>query len=153
MATCTSKSPSCLCPSAAVFRFFVKMVYDSRVWKILDNGWTQSWQPPNVPNSNMGWRLVTSLDNVPQIDSTFNECLYGSSYYTWWKGQNYRYTDTSGTVRRFPLYFETTNPCHTPGSVTTSGPSLDVLGQQMNLAPSSHAVSNIIAADGTRIYQ
>src|SRR3972149_2646991 len=45
--------------------FVAKMVYDSRIWKIVDNGTSQSWQPTNVPGTQlgnpalqMGWRLL-----------------------------------------------------------------------------------------------
>ena len=32
--------------------FVAKMVYDSRIWKIVDNGTSQSWQPTNVYGTN-----------------------------------------------------------------------------------------------------
>ena len=39
----------------------VNLEYDSRIWKIIDNG-GYSWQPVNVPNSMAGWRLTTGLE-------------------------------------------------------------------------------------------
>jgi len=68
---------------------------------------------------------------------------------------NYRYTDVNGTTRHFPLYYETSNTCHTAGTTTSSGPSLDATGYVMNYYtsyPFNGSPKAVIAPDGTTVW-
>ena len=122
-----------------------KMVYDSRIWKIVDNGTSQSWQPTNIPGTPgleqyLGWRFVitgapnSAYDGPNAVYDTVigGQCYSGTDLWTWYDYQNYRYYDTNGTARRFPLFYESSTPCHTGSTGTTSGPSMDATGYQMN---------------------
>ena len=48
----------------------INLEYDSRIWKIVENNGSYSWQPINVPNSMDGWRLTTGLE---QGTTSYNE--------------------------------------------------------------------------------
>ncbi len=105
--------------------FVTKMVYDSRLWKVVDNGSSQSWQPTNVGTGGdyagaYGWRLAGSGLGPLENDSVVHTCQYGQQQYFWYDYKNYRLNDMDGTRRRFPLYYETTVPCHAAGTTTTT---------------------------------
>src|SRR5690242_17508208 len=55
-------------PQRGAIGFSAGMVYDSRIWQIVNN----QWQPTNVPNSIAGWRFATSVDagNVTETVTT-----------------------------------------------------------------------------------
>ncbi|HWP84692.1 MAG TPA: RHS repeat-associated core domain-containing protein [Terriglobia bacterium] len=129
-----------------------KMVYDSRIWKIVDTGASLSWQPtnaggtPGTPLDPPGWKFLTTTNAVLTMDTILHQCSVGETTYYWTQYQNYRFLDSSGTWRRFPLYEETSVPCHAAGTGTAAGPSLDATGYWMN------GTQEVIAPDGTKEY-
>src|SRR5690242_815173 len=61
-----------------------KMVYDSRIWKIVDNGISQSWQPTNVPGTQvgipgaqLGWRFIYTGGGAAEYDTVTSSCVSG----------------------------------------------------------------------------
>jgi hypothetical protein len=136
--------------------FVGKIIYDSRIWKIVDNGDGPTWQPTNVgTGSPWGWRYVSTGLEPRNYDSVTNVCTSGGTNYYWYQYNNYRYTDVNGTIRHFPLYYETSNTCHTAGTTTSSGPSLDATGFVMSNDTSGSTVGQpkeVIAQDGTKVY-
>jgi RHS repeat-associated protein len=139
--------------------FVGKMVYDSRIYKIVDEGVDEFWDPDNVetaspidaPKEKLGWRFVGTGQGTATWDTLTYDCYSGGTQYNWYKRQNYRYIDPNGTIRRFPIYRETSNVCHTAGSQTQSGPALDASGHLMN-NNSSYSDVEVIAPDGTTDY-
>jgi len=143
--------------------FVAKMVYDSRIWKIVDNGISQLWQPSNVNDSStppssqayhLGWRFVSTAAESTAFDMVTHSCDYQGTPYYWYEWKNFRYNQMDGTVRRFPLYWEDpTALCHTQGPVTTSNSALDASGYFMNLYTASGGMpKEVIAPDGTKVY-
>src|SRR5438874_6060509 len=45
-------------PQRGAIPFSAGMVYDSRIWQVVNN----AWQPTNVANSMGGWRYASSVD-------------------------------------------------------------------------------------------
>ena len=84
------------------------LVYDSRIWQIVANGSSYSFQPTNVPNSMAGWRFIngSATGNLQVITQTQNmDCYNGNpsgmqpAYYTYW----FNWTDPSGALHEFPV--------------------------------------------------
>ena len=137
--------------------FVAKMVYDSRIWKIVDTGSSQSWQPTNVYGTSPptiaappGWRFLATDRTVVTQDAILNQCTYQGSPYNWYQFQNYKFIDTSGITRRFPLYQETANVCHTPAAGTNAGPALDATGYWMRPNTNQPGAQELLAPDGTK---
>lgn len=100
-------------PQRGSLTYAAKLVYDSRIWRTVFNGTSWAWQPDNVPDSDGGWRLVTPGTGREFADFNVNTCFVGATQYTWWQWYRFRYTEPNGTVRKFPVYYEETVPCHT----------------------------------------
>src|SRR3990172_11952001 len=139
--------------------FVAKMVYDSRIWKIVDTGSSQSWQPTNVygtnpyvPTTPPGWRFLATDRTAVAQDSVLNQCTDQGNPYNWYQYQNYRFIDTSGTLRRFPLYKETTVPCHTAAPGTDAGPARDATAYWMQPNTNQPGAQEVLAPDGTKEY-
>ncbi|MGH9785025.1 MAG: hypothetical protein ACRD88_12670, partial [Terriglobia bacterium] len=135
--------------------FVAKMVYDSRIWKITDFGYYRQWTATNA--GAYGWRFIATGLTSTQYDQVIHNCDEEGNY-TWSEFKNYRYSDLDGTVRRFPLYFETSAYCHAAGAVTTTGPSLDATGYVMNsytgaYPPLPGTPKEVFAPDGTMVYK
>jgi RHS repeat-associated protein len=81
--------------------FTAGMVYDSRIWQIVTQNGVMSWQPTNVPNSQGGWRFIsTGNPGTGSYTATRRNCPDGSfmtniSGFTW--------TSPDGTKRKFPM--------------------------------------------------
>jgi len=84
------------------------LVYDSRIWQIVANGSSYSFQPTNVPNSQAGWRFVAvnetgTIQVITQAENM--DCYQGNpsgnqlAYYNYW----FNWTDPSGAVHSFPV--------------------------------------------------
>lgn len=141
-----------------------KLVYDSRIWKIIeDQAGYHSWQPINIPYSNGGWRFVAgnetgTINETPGPTNTFI-CPggYGASseyqtqyYYSW--------TDPQGTEHQFDVVWTVNIPngsCPAPPNPeSTSGLSLDSTGYTMQLTgdDSSSPVVSVFDSQGTQVY-
>lgn len=123
----------------------VNLEYDSRIWQIVENGGSYSWQPTNVPDSNAGWRLATGLEtgatSGPIIIANQSEMfcngrdVYYTSSYTYTK---YAWTDGQGTKHVFDLAINSPAqpPCGPylgPGSGNGSGYATDSSGYWLSV--------------------
>lgn len=89
-----------------------KLVYDSRIWKIVNNG-GYSWQPTNVPNSMGGWRFISGIQAGTTAQRAFGTtssqgitCQIGPRYeydvhQSWITYYNFTWTDPQGAVHPF----------------------------------------------------
>ncbi len=127
--------------------YIAHFIYDSRIWEASAGG----WHPDNVTGG-PGWIFVMAPWGGGPVtyDKVLHTCGLGS---TWYSYQNYRWRDAYGTWHApFPLYFETSNSCHTAASPTTSGYSLDASGFYMTSNPSTGAITQVVARDGSQMY-
>lgn len=145
-------------PQRGSLRYAAKLVYDSRIWDITNNGFGNTWQPAIA---NGGWRIIETSRGTPGLSMGTNSCTYtcgtGGKQCTayWYRDQNFHYTDATGTIHYFPLYIETSNICHTAQySSTTNGYATDASGYYMSgyHSGSMGYVSQVLAPDGTQVY-
>jgi hypothetical protein len=135
-----------------------KLIYDSRIWKIVQSGSTVSWSPTNVAGSNGGWVFSSGAgsgnvtyssyggtdSNPPACQGYGNDTGGTQSYsqYTQWQ-----WTDASGTVHTFPgvstvQYGQPNNPhClgTSPGVPTSSGIASDGSGYYLSVTNYTNA--------------
>ena len=85
-----------------------KLVYDSRIWKIVNNG-SYIWQPTNVPNASGGWFFSSgagagTVSNLSYsgTDSNAPGCGQVSSPEPYTQYNHWSWTDPSGTTHVFP---------------------------------------------------
>ena len=90
-----------------------KLIYDSRIWKIIQNGGSLQWSPTNVPNSQGGWTFssgagsgnITFVSNGG-IDPNPPACqqggLQGTDTQSYTQYSGWTWTDPSGTAHSFP---------------------------------------------------
>lgn len=83
-------------PQRGDLGFTAKLVYDSRIWRV-SNG---AWEPTNVPNSQGGWRFVTTVDPGLITKTTTTTDCGGNNLTT---HNNFAWTDPNGTKRYFPI--------------------------------------------------
>jgi RHS repeat-associated protein len=139
-----------------------RLVYDSRIWKIVSNG-NYVWEPTNVPNSMGGWQLSAGFTDPPTYSSYYSE--YGSCG----EGQetlptqeyfgSFAWTDPQGTNHKFGTGFYQSlplQPCapnQTPSS--GSGYTLDGSGYYMTMTydPSFDGVDTVVYdKQGNQVY-
>jgi hypothetical protein len=86
------------------------LVYDSRIWHIVQNGSSYSWQPTNVPNGVGGWTFSSgasagTIAYSTQTGSTSTSPACGSgssSSQTYTQYTNWTWIDPGGTSHAFP---------------------------------------------------
>lgn len=124
----------------------IRMVYDSRIWRVFDDGVSRSWQPTNVPGA--GWRFVSSVDRG---SVTYEEAYFdcGDGTWTFLYGPFY-WTAPDGTVRKFAISTREGVPqclIDRPGG---SAMAEDSSGFRMNVT--NYTIATVIAPDGTQLY-
>lgn len=152
-------------PQRGSLRLNERLVYDSRIWKIVNNG-TQSWQPTNVPGSAGGWRFTTGLETGTigyngdeESYDTGEECQVGHRQEydvteTWTVFSQFTWTDPQGTTHMFPV--ETSQPivmCNGDDSHTKAngtGYALDSSGYY--LVVSQYSNMTIYDSKGNQVY-
>jgi RHS repeat-associated protein len=117
-----------------------RLIYDSRIWKIVNNSGSYSWQPTNVPNSMGGWRFSSGMDTGSTtygVTFTQGTCDDGTSV----SQTNYSrfvWTDPSGTNHVFNgrTYGYGTHPhsCVVHPQLTTVGNAVDGSGYSMSVS-------------------
>lgn len=142
-----------------------RLVYDSRIWQIVDNG-TQSWQPTNVPNSSGGWRFTTGLEtgttSYAEDDESYDTgeaCQIGHLMEydvteSWSNFTQFQWTDPQGTSHMFPV--ETSMPivmCNGDNSHTkTSGSGYALDSSGYYLVVSQYTNMTIYGPNGNEVY-
>jgi YD repeat-containing protein len=118
-----------------------RLVYDSRIWKIIQNG-NYQWSPTNVPNSMGGWSFYSGIESGSVSYSTYESSVSCSGtvpYYVYW---SFNWTDPQGTQHAFPgvqtQYF---NAGSVPPNCTQSNPGV-----------SNYPTSGGYASDGSGYY-
>jgi RHS repeat-associated protein len=119
-----------------------RLVYDSRIWKIIQNGSSYSWQPTNVPNSMGGWAFYSGIGSGTVSYSTYESSVscYGTiPYYVYWY---FNWTDPQGTQHAFPgVETQYYNSGSVPPNCT-----------QSNVGISNYPTSGGYASDGSGYY-
>src|SRR5579885_1357416 len=129
-----------------------RLIYDSRIWKIISNG-GYSWQPVNVPNSMGGWVFSSGLGTntiTHSIDGGQTWCNPGNLIYGYYLSTQYDrwvWADPQGTshtfyVSTYQYRAETTPPCSSmPSNVSSaSGYAADGSGYYIKLSNYTTAV-------------
>jgi hypothetical protein len=141
-------------PQRGSHSFSAALVYDSRIWYTNNN----AWQPTNIQNSTLGWRLVTSPTlggSTTHSTQTFSCTCTGEichntpKYYIY---SNFQWTDAFGTVRTFPITTEyDPNNCDQGDIPTGSANANDASGYYMSVTNYT-TVSSVTAVDGTQVF-
>jgi RHS repeat-associated protein len=135
-----------------------RLVYDSRIWKIIQNDSSYSWQPTNVPNSMGGWRFVSGLETgVTSYNSSGNSqaCASGAGTVTHTFYSAFQWTDPSGAQHFFPgvtdQYTPSEHSCETPPDITVaSGYAVDGSGYSVNV--SGYTNMTVFDPSGNQVY-
>jgi RHS repeat-associated protein len=129
-----------------------RLVYDSRIWQIVNNGTSNVWAPTNVPNSQAGWRFVTGMESGTVTHHfTHTKCSLQSGGGTYNDYINFVWTAPDGSSHMFPI--DTEN-----GDGSGCGANLpddteyasDSSGYVM--AVTNFTQATVYGPDGTRIY-
>lgn len=138
----------------------VNLEYDSRIWKIIDNG-GYSWQPVNVPNSMAGWRITTGLEqgttSYYEFPITGPYVCNGKAIQTTLANDYtaFNWTDGQGTKHMFDVSLRQNipNPCSPGGSlfpVSGSGYAIDGSGYYLQVV--NNYVMTIYDNAGNEVY-
>jgi YD repeat-containing protein len=133
-------------PGRGKIPFTASLVYDSHIWEIVHTGGTTYvWQPTNIPNSQGGWRLVTSADvgSLSVIGYSY-DC--GDGYWTddgFYISAGHYYTDVGtifwtdphGTIRGFGVGMVMDPYNCVGGNQAGAGFASDGTGYYMNADP------------------
>src|SRR5579885_747130 len=121
-----------------------RLVYDSRIWKIVNNS-GYSWQPTNVPNSMGGWTFQSGQGtgrawSAISVPAATIECGSPYTYGATINDQKYQFfwTDPAGTTHQFNVLwdYETSTICPSKISsspVQASGNAIDSSGYTISL--------------------
>src|SRR5579872_3979009 len=120
-----------------------KLVYDSRIWQVVND----AWQPTNSPNSQGGWRFVTTADPGAVTQTLTSTSCNGSQIIQTW--QAFIWTDPIGTQHTFPIT-TTQNQC--TGSNTTSGDAYAMDSSGFHMYVVNYTSATVFAKDGTQTY-
>src|SRR5438045_2599520 len=84
-------------PQRGALALSEKIVYDSRIWKVVTtgNGSTKQWQAVDVPNSQAGWRFQSAIDTGSTNNNSTPQNCTGGGTYTDYTG--FTWTSPSGT--------------------------------------------------------
>ncbi len=141
--------PLASAPQRGGLGFSAKLVYDSRIWQILNNGSSSVWQPTNVPNSWAGWRFITTADPGQVTYSTqFTTCSSSTFYQTY---SSFVWTAPDGASHSFPITTQQVFGCASAANIT-SGDALaeDSTGYHMYVTGWRNAT--VYANDGAQVY-
>jgi YD repeat-containing protein len=140
-----------------------RLVYDSRIWKIISNG-GYSWQPTNVPNSTGGWRFVSGLEtgSVQEYavsedmdcyggNPSGNQIAYYNNYFYW--------TDPTGVAHWFQGYTQQPNSTFCSGSSIQydlpNAPTMtgvDVDGSGYSISVVNYGSATVYDSNGDEVY-
>ena len=137
-----------------------KLVYDSRIWQLVADGSSVSFQPTNVPNSMAGWRFVAGNEtgNLQSITQVQTPVCYENNTEATWYYYWFNWTDPSGAVHQFPLQTQEliSNPCYQydgynpPSTPTASGYAADGSGYYM--AVTNYTSATVYDSNGDEVY-
>jgi len=125
----------------------IKLAYDSRIWRINQNGSTYSWQPNNIPFAMAGWRLWVGAGDYSYESVVTGLCSGGGIT----QYQRFSFIDNHGTAHVFP--FKTTEysaACNNPGTPTASGYTTDGSGYYATVT--NYTGITIYDSNGVQLY-
>jgi RHS repeat-associated protein len=131
-----------------------KLVYDSRIWRVLNNGVTSWWDPNNVTdaagaNSKGGWRFVSTVKSRVSYIVSVDTCdIQSGSMET---DYGFSWIAPDGTSHAFPIqtsYSDCNGIVH--DFPNASAMASDSSGYYMSVTNYSDAV--VYAPDGTQVY-
>ena len=130
-------------PQRGRLGFTAKLIYDSRIWQVVNNGSSQSWQPTNVPGGWGGWQFVYTLtgDNV-----TFNTTSYNCGSHNYWVYSGFAVITPDGASHFFPITTQMDNGCGVQNISTGSAYAQDSSGYYMSVT--NYQVAVVYAREG-----
>jgi hypothetical protein len=130
-------------PQRGKVRLTAKLVYDSRIWQVV-NG---AWQPSNVANSQGGWRFVTTADPGAVTETSTSTVCNGTQVIQTW--QTFVWTDSIGTQRIFPI---TTSQNQCTGVNVSSGDAYAQDSSGLHMYVTNFTTAAVFAKDGTQVF-
>ena len=138
------------------------LTYDSRIWKIIDNGGTYFWQPSNVPNSAGGWILPanTGSGNITYTmdqGSEPNPCSDAAGArrsftaydrWTWTEANGTRHVFAGATTTRYAHPVD----CNGDPLGTDHASSYAIDGSGYTVSVSKYKIPTIYNLHGTAYY-
>ncbi len=138
-------------PQRGSLPYVGKFVYDSRIWKIVNNGSSQSWQPTNVqgsiPNQTIygGWRFIpTSQGGSTSYTTTTVTCSGSNTYY---KYSNFWWYSPDGTRHLFYITTQQDVSCGVQN--ISSGDALAQDSSGFHMYVTNYTVSTVYGHDGS----
>jgi hypothetical protein len=128
-------------PQRGAIGFSAGMIYDSRIWQVVNN----QWQPSNVSNSMGGWRFATSVDGGA-VTEFVNTSSCGNGTLTTY--QAYIWTMPDGTQHAFPI---TTSQNTCTGQNVTSGNAFAADSSGYHMYITNYTSATIFANNGNRV--
>ncbi len=122
------------------------LIYDSRIWKIVNN----AWQPTNVPGSMGGWRFMTTADPgaVTYTTTRQTQGCSGQTYYEVYSPFYWRAPD--GTQHVFPVSTQRDFGCGASSISTGSGFAEDSTGYKITI--NNYTQATVQSNDGSQVY-
>ncbi len=136
-------------PQRGSLPFSAKLVYDSRIWKIVGG----TWQPTNAAQG--GWRLMTSAA-VGSVGNTveFVQCDPEPPFHHYYDYYNFSWTAPDGTLHTFSSV-ETIRDTSVGNLCGGSFPSSDALADDSSgyhMYVTNYTSATVFAPDGTQVY-
>src|SRR5713226_3806607 len=131
-------------PQRGSAKFSARLIYDSRIWTIVNN----SWQPTNVPGSWGGWRFVTSVDSGSVTYATVAHACAGSTYYNTYS--SFTWTEPDGTQHVFPITTQRDFGCGATN--TASGTAFAQDSTALSRSVSNFTAAVVLDNRGTQVY-
>jgi RHS repeat-associated protein len=140
-------------PQRGSLPYVAKLVYDSRIWQVVNNGTSSSWQPTNIPNSQGGWTFAsTGVGGSITASETTSLCMMGSTRIPGvLRFANWTWTTPHGTPHVFPITTYV-NQC-TGTSTSGNAPAADSSGYYMTVTMSgTEGTVTVYAPNGKVVY-
>jgi RHS repeat-associated protein len=130
-------------PQRGALRLDEKLVYDSRIWSVLDTGSSKVWTP-HTPNS--GWRFesVAQTGSVTESHNIYT-CPSGTGTYDDYS--SFVWNAPDGTNRMFPAH--TTRGC---GTDVTANDAFATDASGYHMWVTNYTTPYVVAPDGTQKY-
>jgi len=135
-------------PQRGTIPFSAALVYDSRIW--INGGSGSSWAPVNVPNSQGGWRLVTSVDKGI-IDDNEEQPLC-DDVHTYTTRGPFLWTEANGTPHSFAIFTVHYVGPSCQGTNVSSGDAMANDSSGFHMFVTNYADAQVYAKDGTLVY-
>ncbi len=139
--------PIAAMPQRGGIAYTAKFVYDSRIWQVVNNGSSQSWQPTNVSGSKGGWRFVSTADpGWIAYTTAIQKCVSGTyNIYS-----SFSWSAPDGTQHLFPITTQQDAGCGVANISSGDAWAEDSTGYHMYVTNFTQA--KVYANDGTIVH-